>query len=1134
MTIMCAATSRPVIMEGAWRFIKRQEQDASVAASFASSSSSSFAPAPYPDVGSVADEDAAMPLPVSDLATSRHEDLKQMLDSNKDGLKLEAMKRIIGMVAKGRDASELFPAVVKNVVSANLEVKKLVYVYLVRYAEEQQDLALLSISTFQRALKDPNQLIRACALRVLSSIRVPVIVPIMMLSIKDAVSDMSPYVRKTAAHAIPKLYNLDPEQKEELIQVIEKLLSDETTLVVGSAVMAFEEVCPERIDLIHKNYRKLCNLLVDVEEWGQVIIINMLTRYARTQFVDPNAGIEVEDKEQPFYEDEDEEEDGEAEAEKLQQRPKMMDHDHRLLLRNAKPLLQSRNAAVVLAVAQLYQHIAPRPEVSLVARALVRLLRSHREVQAVVLTNIASMSTRRKDMFEPYLKSFFVRSSDPTHIKSLKLEVLTNLATDTNIAVILREFQTYIGSSDKEFVAATIQAIGRCASNIREVTDTCLSGLVTLLSNRDESVVGESVVVIRKLLQSETVGHKDIIRHMARLVDKIKIPMARASILWLLGEYCDKVPKIAPDVLRKMAKTFTAEDDIVKLQILTLATKLYLTNPKQTRLLCQYVYNLAKYDTNYDIRDRARLTRALVFPPQGHEDNKLAKHAKKIFLATKPPPVQQSSFKDRDQFQLSTLSHLINARATGYQDLPDFPIEAADPNVRCVEVPAIFAPENHHRPAYQSRSKPKKPESFYSDESSPGDESDEESESDSESDSSDSSSSGSSDEDDEDESDSDDEEDDDDEDEEEEEQQQAKGRKKGGSTSVKKHTGKREATRASGTEDSDTSSTSSSDSSSEDDSESSSNTSEEETTKKKSKAEAPKGGNRQVGGSKRSNLDLLLDLEDSPPAMDTPLLTPSLGGLLTPSPSSQPPSLPPGASIQPASAKFIPVAKQELLNRISSGGLAVACRFTRSPHLYSPRMTSVELSFTNSGAEEIKDISVGAKKLAPGMALHEFAGITVLAPGATLCGTLGIDFNDTTQPAAFDLVAGGRTFNLSITAPVGELLMPLAMSETDFNLNQIKLRGMNELSGPVSVSTNQPATTTIVDKIYEIANLLQVQSSSSTSLKFGGQTASGKALVLVSVLLSESGQESSVTVNCEKLVISSMLLKEIQSAVKKI
>ena len=75
--------------------------------------------------------------------------------------------------------------------------------------------------------------------------------------------------------------------------VLERLLNDNTTLVMGSAVMAFEEVCPERIDLIHRHYRKLCVLLVEVEEWGQVVIINMLTRYARSQFTDPNAGSGV-------------------------------------------------------------------------------------------------------------------------------------------------------------------------------------------------------------------------------------------------------------------------------------------------------------------------------------------------------------------------------------------------------------------------------------------------------------------------------------------------------------------------------------------------------------------------------------------------------------------------------------------------------------------------------------------------------------------------------------------------------------------------------------------------------------------------------------------------------------------------
>ncbi|XP_053552695.1 AP-3 complex subunit beta-2, partial [Bombina bombina] len=411
--------------------------------------------------------------------------------------------------------------------------------------------------------------------------------------------------------------------------------------------MAFEEVCPERIDLIHKNYRKLCNLLIDVEEWGQVVIINMLTRYARTQFLNPNQNESLleENPEKAFY-GSDDEDDG-AKEEKLdsfvKRKPYIMDPDHRLLLRNTKPLLQSRNAAVVMAVAQLYFHLAPKAEVGVIAKALVRLLRSHSEVQYVVLQNVATMSIKRRGMFEPYLKSFYIRSTDPTQIKILKLEVLTNLASETNISTILREFQTYIRSMDKDFVAATIQAIGRCATNIGKVRDTCLNGLVQLLSNRDELVVAESVVVIKKLLQMQPAQHSEIIKHMAKLIDNIQVPMARASILWLIGEYCEHVPRIAPDVLRKMAKSFIGEEDIVKLQIINLAAKLFLTNSKQTKLLTQYVLNLAKYDQNYDIRDRTRFIRQLIVPVE--KSGALSKHAKKLFLAQKPAPILESSFK---------------------------------------------------------------------------------------------------------------------------------------------------------------------------------------------------------------------------------------------------------------------------------------------------------------------------------------------------------------------------------------------------------------------------------------------------------------------------------------------------------
>lgn len=79
------------------------------------------------------------------------------------------------------------------------------------------------------------------------------------------------------------------------------------------------------------------------------------------------------------------------------------------------------------------------------------------------------------------------------------------------------------------------------------------------LSSPIEYVVAESVVVIKNLLQTQAADHFEIISQMAKLIDFITVPAARASILWLIGEYGEKVPKIAPDVLRKMAKSFVDE-----------------------------------------------------------------------------------------------------------------------------------------------------------------------------------------------------------------------------------------------------------------------------------------------------------------------------------------------------------------------------------------------------------------------------------------------------------------------------------------------------------------------------------------------------------------------------------------------
>ncbi|XP_075288288.1 AP-3 complex subunit beta-2 isoform X1 [Opisthocomus hoazin] len=1065
----------------------------------------------------------------------RHDDLKEMLDSNKDSLKLEAMKRIVAMIARGKNASDLFPAVVKNVACKNIEVKKLVYVYLVRYAEEQQDLALLSISTFQRGLKDPNQLIRASALRVLSSIRVPIIVPIMMLAIKEAASDMSPYVRKTAAHAIPKLYSLDSDQKDQLIEVIEKLLADKTTLVAGSVVMAFEEVCPERIDLIHKNYRKLCNLLIDVEEWGQVVIINMLTRYARTQFLSPNQNESLleESTEKAFYGSEEEDtKDTKAEAASLAKRkPYVMDPDHRLLLRNTKPLLQSRNAAVVMAVAQLYFHLAPKAEVGVIAKALVRLLRSHSEVQYVVLQNVATMSIKRRGMFEPYLKSFYIRSTDPTQIKILKLEVLTNLANETNISTILREFQTYIRSMDKDFVAATIQAIGRCATNIGKVRDTCLNGLVQLLSNRDELVVAESVVVIKKLLQMQPAQHSEIIKHMAKLTDNIQVPMARASILWLIGEYCEHVPKIAPDVLRKMAKSFTNEEDIVKLQVINLAAKLYLTNSKQSKLLTQYILNLAKYDQNYDIRDRARFIRQLIVPTE--KSGALNKYAKKLFLAQKPAPILESSFKDRDHFQLGSLSHLLNAKAVGYQELPDWPDEAPDPSVRNVEVPEWTKCTSREK----RKEKVEKP--FYSDsegESGPTESADSEPESVSEesssSSSSGSSSSGSEEEEEEEEEEGSGEQSED----KEEEQKRSKrkekeGSRKAGSPSEEEEEeegAKKEKKAVAPQGRKGHAETSSEEASASESSSSGSDSGSEAEAKRKKAPPSSRAGPKEIS---------LLDLDDFTPPPPQPVpsssiisssLVTDLEGLTLTDTSLAP------ALLSPA---FGAVRTYELLHRMAGEGLSVEYCFSRRPFLGDPHMLAIQIQISNNTDAEVKSLRVSEPKLLSGMRIQEFPEIEHLAPGDTASVVMGIDFCDSTQAANFQLCTHTRHFYVSIQPPVGELMAPVFMSENEFKkeqehlarLGEGKLTGMSEITEKLTLTEKCQSDHAIVQQVTSAANVGRVPCGADNEYRFAAKTVTSGSLVLITLERRE-GTAAQLTVNSEKMVIGTMLVKDIVQA----
>lgn len=618
-------------------------------------------------------------------------EIKNLLEKpNSEKDNMEGLRYLFAGLSQGKDVSSVYPSVAKLVVSQNNEIKKLVSIYLTHYAEAKPDDSLLAISTFKKELTNPNPFVRANALRILSSIRNRLIAPVIGLALKKATTDLSPYVKKVAAFGCSKLYSLDPEQTDLVIEVIGDLLNDHSLLVLSAAVMAFNEVCPNRFDLIHPNFRKICNSLCDMEEWGLIQCLQMLIRYARTFFKDPFKAEQEKLEKKRLKKNEDEsDDDSDSDDDYVVDKTSLhsMDPDLRLILSSTAPLFRHKNVSVVHSAVTLFFYLSPHTDTGLIAKTLIRLIKTRPYAKFIVLSTILTMTTKNPAMFRPYLNDFFVHVSDPLYIKKLKINIMSQIADDTNISKILREFKFYVNQEDEELVKVTIQAIGRCASNFPSVTETCMHCLTSLIGNPVQTVVAESIIVIKQLLQISTttkINYDDVIRHVAKLLDDVSDPNARASIIWIVGEYVKKLKKIAPDVLRKLAKSFPEEDKIVKLQILNLGCKLFLTNPEQTTKLFQYILSLARYDVDYDIRDRYRVIRMIVVNPNNSLPTLHGK-AEELLITKKPVPVLLSPTTDDgdgEPYFPGSISSIIGHKAAGYTKIPDWAEENSASELR--------------------------------------------------------------------------------------------------------------------------------------------------------------------------------------------------------------------------------------------------------------------------------------------------------------------------------------------------------------------------------------------------------------------------------------------------------------------
>ena len=479
-------------------------------------------------------------------------------------------------------------------------------------------------------------MIRALAIRTMGCIRVDKITEYLCEPLSRCLKDEDPYVRKTAAVCVAKLYDISPELVEDrgFVDTLRDLISDANPTVVANAVSALSEIAENSgkdVMLVTANVlQKLLAALNECTEWGQVFILDSLSAY------EPQDSREAEG-----------------------------------IIERVTPRLQHNNSAVVMSAVKVILRYLDEVTNQEVVRAvskklappLVTLLNAEPEIQYVALRNINLIVLKQPRILENEIKVFFCKYNDPIYVKMEKMEIIIRLASERNVDQVLLEFKEYATEVDVEFVRRSVRAIGRCAIKLEKATERCINVLLDLIQTKVSYVVQESVVVIKDIFRKYPNRYESIIATLCENLEDLDEPEAKASMVWIIGEYADRIDN-ADELLESFLETFQEETAMVQLQLLTATVKLFLKQPDTTQEMVQRVLNLAtEHSDNPDLRDRGYVYwRLLSSDPEA---------ARAVVLSHKPEIGDDTyslepSLLDELIAQISTLSSVYHKPADAF------------------------------------------------------------------------------------------------------------------------------------------------------------------------------------------------------------------------------------------------------------------------------------------------------------------------------------------------------------------------------------------------------------------------------------------------------------------------------------
>ena len=572
-------------------------------------------------------------------STNKAGDIIDDLISLKVDRQKTAIKKIISAMTIGRDVSKLFPHVVKCIITPNLELKKLVYLYIINYARVKPLETLLAVNALKRDASDfnGNPLTRALAVRTMGCLGVEEIMQFLCDPLKDALNDKDPYVRKTGALCVAKIYDINPQLAEDqfgFLDKIKEMLEEETNaMVLANCISALIEISTTKgKDILEINWSKcrhLMSALHENNEWTQIYLLEGISRYSPTKQDEINEMIE------------------------------------RII-----PCVSHSNAGVVLSVIKILiklLDLVENPETirsvcKKITPSLVTLLSSEPEIQYVALKNINILIQKRPIIFEKDIKIFFSSFTEPLYNKLEKLEIIYKLVSMNNIDIVLNELKEYASDVDIKFVRRSVKLIGQCAIKLEKAAQRCVETLVELVKTQVSFVIQEAIIALKDIFRrypNTFEGAMAIINENLRTLDD---PEAKAALIWIIGEYSDRIEG-AENQLIKFIDNLKEEPYVIQINILDSATKTFLKcqSEESYNILNQVFDFCTKECEDPDVRDRGYMYyRLMTIDPQ---------LASKIIVNDKPRINEDvSGFDDN---LLAILMDNLGTMATIYEKPPE-------------------------------------------------------------------------------------------------------------------------------------------------------------------------------------------------------------------------------------------------------------------------------------------------------------------------------------------------------------------------------------------------------------------------------------------------------------------------------